>query len=191
MKVFLDFDNTLVDLAQGWLDWLAKEKYIKVTTKHIKEWDWLSKTYGEHVNEYWKTPNIYDDIIPIPGSITFVEALKRIYGRENILIISNSAKNMIDEKTIFAEKYFKILPTNVLHVADKWKYTSEGVLIDDAPHNVIDHVKANQTPAILFNYRNKWGWANLKEPVKFVTTCINYADCLTELAKIKKKFFSK
>ncbi len=191
MKVYLDFDSTLVTLAEEWIKWLKEEKFIKISTKDILHWNWISDTYGEHVNQFWKTEGIYKNKIkPISGSVEFVNILKKIYGFENVIIISNSARNMVDEKIEFAKKHFNIIPNNFLHVEEKWKYTSDGILIDDAPHNVISHTKNNSKPAILFNYRNRYGWAKLNSPEKYVTICNGYDKCL-EVLNSSKRFFSE
>lgn len=190
MRVYLDMDNTLVDLADGWVKWLKKKNIANITSKDILNWDWISENFGNKSNDYWKTPGIYErDILPIPGSITFVAALQKIYGKDDVVIISNSARNMIAEKTDYAVKHFKVDSGNILHVEHKSQYTFDGVLIDDAPHNIINHIKQNQVPGLLFNYRNRWGWAKLEEPNVLIKTCINYADCITQLEKARKQFF--
>ncbi len=185
-------DNTLVNLVAGWIKWLKKEKYINITATNILNQCWISETYGEHANEYWKRSGIYEnEVLPIPGAINFIKALKYIYGENNIIIISNSVRNMVNEKTKYALEVFEIINTNFLHTSEKWKYTEDGILIDDAPCDVLDHVKSNHTPAILFNYRNRYGWAKLDKPNKLVHTCTNYAECITILSKIQSKYFPK
>ena len=190
MRCYLDFDSTLVDLTKGWLDWLKKEKFIKITTKNIVQWDWVPQTYGSHVNEYWQTKGIYDTIKPISGAVEFVTVLKSLYGTENVFLISNSHSNMIKEKEDYARRVFKISPSSFHHADSKWQFTSDGVLVDDAPHNVIAHVRNNLKPAILFNYRNRYGWSKLERPEKFVTICNCYGKCL-ETINNSKKYFSE
>lgn len=189
MKIYLDFDSTLVDFTKGWIDWLKKEKNIKIKAKDIEHWDWISKHHGEDVNRYWKTSGIYkNDIKPIAGSQEFIVILKYLYGEDNIFIISNSARNMEDEKWEYSKKHFNFNPSNFIHVADKFKYTSDGILIDDAPHNVVDHVVNNGKPAILFNYRNTYGWGKLEQKHRLITICNTYADCIGVIDTFKKFF---
>ena len=74
--------------------------------------------------------------------------------------------------------------------SDKWKYTSDGILIDDAPHNVIAHTLNNKKPSILFNYRNRYGWANLDKNIPMIVKCLDYSECLKVL-DYSKKYFPK
>ena len=189
-KVYVDLDSTLVDLMSEWIKWLNDEKFIKIKTQNILHWEYLSEKYGEHVNDFWKQKGIYNNIKPINGSIEFMYILKKMYGKENVVVISKCVKSNQEEKVKYSEKIFGVLPNNFINASDKWQFTSDGILIDDAPHNVIDHVKRNNKPAILFNYRNRYGWANIKEKVPFVSKCKDYAECLEVIDK-SKKFFEK
>ena len=186
MRIYLDFDSTLVDLVSGWINWLKLEKNIRIMQGDITSWNWISETFGEDVNDYWKIKGIYNTIKPIPGSIEFVTVLKDLYGKENIFIISHSDVTMKKEKELYAEKHYKTLASNFFHAEKKWEYTSDGLLMDDAPHNVLGHTRNNNKPAILFNYRNKYGWATLKSPEKGVTICTDYGKCLQVIDSNKK-----
>lgn len=189
MKIFLDFDSTLVDLHEPYINWLKAEKNIKIKTKDISHWNWVIEQYGEDTSNYFKIDGIYEkEVKPISGSQLFIKTLNKLYGKENVFIISNSFKNMVIEKTEYARKNYDIFINNFIHVEDKWKFTSDGILVDDAPHNVVNHTINNRKPSILFNYRNRYGWAKLKNPISMITTCIGYSDCLNIIEKSKKFF---
>jgi 5'(3')-deoxyribonucleotidase len=188
MKVFLDYDNTLCDLLSPWLDWLKLEKNIRIKQMDIQNWNWISENFGEDTNDYWKTKGIYDNIKPISGAVEFMMVLKKVYGSENVFLISNSASNMIREKEAHAKKHFGIEGNYFQHADNKWEYTSDGILIDDAPHNVVAHVMNNNKPAILFNYRNRYGWANVPVKIKNLTTCTDYGKILKVINDNKKYF---
>lgn len=189
-KIYVDMDSTLVDLMSNWIDWLNKEKSVKVTTKEIIHWDYIAETFGEEANNFWKTKGVYNNVKPINGSVEFMYILQKMYDKENVVIISKCVKSNYDEKVKYAEKYFNILPNNFINASDKWQFTSDGILIDDAPHNVIEHSIKNEKPSILFNYRNRYGWANLNKEHKLITKCKDYSECL-KVIKSSEKYFKE
>jgi len=162
MKIFVDYDSTLVDLIDGWLKWIKKTHGHKIKTEQITEWNWLSNTHGEAMNDYWKINGVYNrDVKPISGAVMFMDALRNLYGEESVFIISASHCGMENEKAEHAKKHFGIDPGYFMHKHEKYRYTSDGILIDDAPHYIAQHIRANEKPGILFNYRNRYGWAYL------------------------------
>lgn len=190
MKIYLDYDDTLVDLIGPTLSWIGVQRgQSPCARSEMVTYDYLPRRYGDWVAEYWRKPHTYfTDIQPLDGAIEFVEDLKSKYGKHNIFIVTRAAFEIREEKAEHAEYYFGINPENVLFNWDKFMVTKNGILIDDYIENVLGHVSKNLLPGILFNYQNRNPWANTDIQSDWVRIASTYKDITSILGELHEDF---
>lgn len=156
-KLYVDLDETLLDSISVWLQWIYEVKNVIIKREDILTYEHIFESYGSSFMDFWNDPSYYncDTIKPLNGAIEFIDALKSKYGKDNITIATWSYNDIVPYKNEIAKKFFGI--NNVIHSKEKWKHTCDGVLVDDAPHNIEEHSVNNH--GILFNYDDMNPWA--------------------------------
>ncbi len=164
MKIYIDYDTTLVNLIDPWVGWINEKYNVAITSNDINRWYFLGEVFGLEANDFWKseTYNHYTDrdvFQPYKGAVEFFHALQNLYGHENIFIISSTKDHHKKEKIKHAKHYFGISDDQFIAV-EKGKHTltNDGILIDDYPLHVMEHIYHNQKKGIVFNYENRFGW---------------------------------
>lgn len=170
MKIILDYDSTLVDLMGPWIGWLKREYGVSVSTKDIKYFGWLKDAFGDKADDFWRTPGVYDTVVPLPGAQDFVSFLLRM--GYDVSVVSASHPDMYVEKEIHCAKYFGL---DMKHSHSKHELTKDALLIDDCPAHVHEHVRVNPGCwAFLFNYMGSYGWAKPLITSYHVRTVMGY-----------------
>ena len=54
MKIFIDYDTTLVNFITPWLDWVNKKYNRNFTTNEITRWYFLREELGKDADDFWK-----------------------------------------------------------------------------------------------------------------------------------------
>ena len=164
MTVFIDYDTTLVNLIDPWVEWINKKYNVTISSNDINRWYYLGEVFGSEANNFWKSEeyNHYTDreiFQPYEGAVEFFHTLQDMFGRENVFIISSTKDHHKKEKIEHAKHYFSISNDQFIAV-EKGKYTltSGGVLIDDYPLHVMDHIEYNKHKGIVFNFEDRFGW---------------------------------
>lgn len=163
-KIFVDYDSTLNNLDDAWVKWVNEKYNQNITRSHIEHWDWMEDYFGIEANDFFKDPKIYSDdvIVPISGSQNFMFSLCYEYGAENVFIITASANGTTNSKDNHIVEYyngFGFLRENIIHTHDKHEYTKEGIIIDDAVHQVESHCINNNKLGIVFDRDGLNGWS--------------------------------
>ncbi len=82
-----------------------------------------------------------------------------MFGVENTFIVSSTKEYHKTEKIEHAKHYFGVDETQFIPVnKEKYHITKEGILIDDYPLHVMEHVAYNRKKGIVFNLDNRFGW---------------------------------
>jgi len=85
--------------------------------------------------------------------------LQNQFGKENVIIISSTRDHHTKEKIEHAQHYFGIDKEQFIPVnKEKYSFTKDGILIDDYPLHVMEHIEYNKQKGIIFNYENRFGW---------------------------------
>ncbi|MDY0198976.1 MAG: hypothetical protein RBR68_14320 [Tenuifilaceae bacterium] len=162
MKIYIDLDSVLADIDSAWCNWMKHELRINIKPEDILFWDYPKMLYGNIVSEFWNLETIYKDCIIFEGAIEFISSLKSIYGKENIILISAKYESLIEAKNEWIKRWLG--DTLAIHESQKFKFTKDGILIDDRFENVLLHITQNKKPGILFNYNDKYPWVrNFKD----------------------------
>lgn len=155
--IYLDYDDTLVDFNAAVLARVNKEHGTNLTHRDIEYYGFLPDTYGPGVRKLWQSHGLYADVRPFSTSELFLKILSEKY---RIRIITKSHPHVQVEKEYHAKMYFGIRDDMFIHIdEDKFPYTTDGVLVDDAAHHIEKHILENNQPGILFNMDSQNGWS--------------------------------
>jgi 5'(3')-deoxyribonucleotidase len=164
MKIFVDYDTTLINLIDPWVQWINEKYSVNITTDDINRWYFLGEVFGKEADEFWRSEqyNHYIDksvLLPYDGAVEFFYTLQKKYGVENVFIVSSTRDHHVIEKIEHAQHYFGIDKKRFIAVnKEKFNVTKDGILIDDYPLHVFEHIEYNQQKGIVFNYENRFGW---------------------------------
>lgn len=164
MKIYIDYDTTLVNLIDPWVEWINQKYHVTLSTSDINRWYFLSDVFGKEANDFWKSDryNLYADkdvLKPFDGAVDFFYRLEDKFGTENVFIVSSTLDHHQKEKMNHAQYYFGIIETQFIPVGkEKYHITRDGILIDDYPLHVMEHVKFNKQKGIVFNFEDRFGW---------------------------------
>lgn len=161
MNIYLDLDETIVDIITPTLKWLNSTFGILEERKNIKYYSYLKDTHGTAVVDYWSNPYLYDKDIakPFEGAIEFVNTLRSM--GFNIFILSNCTDKNYLAKIKYVNKYFNISSFISCFHNKKWEFLKKNdILVDDHYANCISHTMINDGKSILFNYNRINPWAS-------------------------------
>jgi len=165
MKIFIDYDTTLVNLIDPWVAWINEKYNVHITSNDINRWYFLGEVFGKEADDFWRSEKynhyIDKDIIqPYNGAIEFFHTLQDRFGVKNVCIISSTRNHHKEEKIKHAQHYFDIDKEQFIAVnKEKYNTTKNGILIDDYPLHVMEHIEYNKQKGIVFNWENRFGWA--------------------------------
>lgn len=158
MRVYCDYDNTLVDTHGAWLKILSDRHGIRLRKQDVLYAKYVEDTYGNWTLDYCKRKNFYDVVPPIPGAIWFLDALREVAGEENVFLLSASHVENAKEKSAHAWKHFRFPKDRFIHSRIKHTVTRDGVLVDDYVKHVAAHVRRNAKRGVLLNLHGEFGW---------------------------------
>ncbi len=164
MTVFVDYDTTLVNLIDPWVEWINKKYNVTISSNDINRWYYLGEVFGKEADDFWRSEkyNHYTDkeiFQPYEGAVDFFHTLQEKFGAENTFIISSTRDHHKEEKIKHAKHYFGIDEKQFIPVnKEKYNVTKNGILIDDYPLHVMEHIEYNKQKGIVFNYENRFGW---------------------------------
>ncbi len=164
MKVFIDYDTTLVNLIDPWVAWINKKYNVTISSNDINRWYFLGEVFGREADDFWRSKkyNHYTNkeiLQPFEGAVEFFQTIQNMFGVESTFIVSSTRDHHKEEKIEHAKHFFDIDATQFIPVnKEKYHITKDGILIDDYPLHVMEHVKYNNQKGIVFNLDNRFGW---------------------------------
>lgn len=149
LEVLIDLDSTVVHLDKKWYGTWNERTGDDLHPEKVDTWDThlycknQDKAFYQILNE----PGFFRDLEPIAGAL---DAVKHLFdqGHELYIITSSPNGGMHDKKLWVKDHLPFIKPKHVMMVDVKHKVHGD-VLIDDAPHNIIDYRKAWPTSLIV------------------------------------------
>ena len=164
IKIFFGFKIMTFDFdGVGWnLDKIMSQLVyidygIEYKTQDATYWAYFYEKYPKSTR-CWTEWDLYKQAGFIEGFLEFFEEVKAIYGPDAIQFVTSSPESIQEEKT---KMMTDILGVDVIHVTkeNKSKYTKGTILIDDAAHNIEDHLENTSNKAILFDLHGTYGWS--------------------------------
>ena len=161
MNIYIDLDETLVDIITPTLKWLNSTFGILEERKNIKYYSYLQDKHGPPIIDFWSDSYLYDRDIakPFEGAIEFVNTLKA--KDLNIFILSNCTDKNYLAKIKYVNRHFNISSFIPCFHNKKWEFLKkDDILVDDHYSNCISHTMINDGKSILFNYDGVNPWAS-------------------------------
>lgn len=171
----IDFDEVLYNLSDVTNNFIL-ETYGEVTHPDLIGWEYFNDNFPLVVSECWNNEHVYSKGELIDGAENFMLELINLYSVDNLQIVTNSLPNVVNFKNKFIKDKFGNI--DVIHTKEKWKYTKDTILIDDAIHNVIDHSEINNCESILFDKDGKYVWNHVDIDNRLITRLKSYEDIL-------------
>lgn len=181
-KVSIDFDEVLYGLHEAHAIFLKEEYGVDVKRKDVTDWNYLIDNYP-NITEVWSEWNKYIRGDLLEGSIGFVKKVNELFGIDNVKIVTATHTDIIKEKDVFVKEHFD---NEVIHSCkQKFLYTKDSILLDDHGKNIIDHVRENSAPGIIFDQGYGWNQNKAENHVKDIYRAASYDEVLYILKHVK------
>lgn len=145
MTILVDIDDTIIQLLLAWVYWLNNKYNLNVDYKDINNWivsSFFPSLTKEQVYEALTQEEIWKSIKPMPEAAEYLKKL--IDNGNNIyLVTATDYRNVFPKFEYVIKKYFPFIGWNQVIVTANKQMIKADILIDDAPHNLIngDYVK--------------------------------------------------
>lgn len=137
MIIAFDVDDVLADLVPAWLNRYNKKYKDDLTTFQLTEWDvtrFVKEDCGKKIYDFL-TPDLYNDVKPIPGALEAVENARKI---GTVVFCTSSLGRHAGRKLEWLNEHgFDVSHKEYIECGNKG-YLKADVLIDDCPQNLID-----------------------------------------------------
>lgn len=140
MTILVDMDDVLEDLSGAWIDFLNSEYGTEVDKNAPKEWD-MGKSFPDltkaQVYAPLYDPDFWRTVKPIDGAAKTLERL--IHEGYEVFVVTASNYSTLQTKmedVLF--RYFPFLDWSNVIVASNKQMIRGDILVDDAPHNLLD-----------------------------------------------------
>lgn len=145
LPILVDCDEVLADFTRAALDIAARDLNVHLRKEDLHVWDFISPVPGlreaitRAVND-----GLCRNLLPCDGAGEFLDELERRYGSENVLVLTRPwttapgvvSKTWLCQRAAWLEAFG--VPENRLIQTGAPKRLFPGILLDDAPHNVVD-----------------------------------------------------
>lgn len=140
LKVLVDMDDTMTNLLGSWLDRLNKKHGTDVSYEDVTCWDmcvFFPSLSKEEVFAPLHDDTLWEDIRPIAGSVRCLNQI--IKDGHEVFVVTASHYNTVKpkfEKVLL--EYFPFISWDNVIITSKKQMIKGDILIDDAPHNLVD-----------------------------------------------------
>lgn len=55
MKIYIDYDTTLINLIDPWVDWINERYNVNITSNDINRWYFLGEVFDKTANDFWRS----------------------------------------------------------------------------------------------------------------------------------------
>jgi len=135
MRIFIDMDETTVDLFSDWLSLYNHDYNDTLTIEGVTTWDvakFAKPECGVKIYEYLYQKGLFKNLKALPGATGFVRKLHED-GHEVHLVTASPGPVAAKEKLEWVADNFPFLPDRrVMTVYDKWLLDGD-IIIDDKP----------------------------------------------------------
>ena len=171
-----DVDSVLLDTEEVIFERINAVYNRVINAKDVTHWTFYMENFPS-ILEYFGNPELYEKVKPIYEMIEVMREVIEIYGANNIQLITSSHSDMKEAKEAALRRFYGHLKDwekiDIIHVGLKDEDMGEGlesnishhkhvfsensILIDDAIHNIEDHLNHNHyNEAILVDFGYGW-----------------------------------
>lgn len=136
MKIGIDLDNVLNNLNHEWIKTYKKYNNDNITIDDIKCWDIHRHVkIGREIYSYLDLTFATVELQPLKNAIEVTQRLSKHY---DLFVVTASSPKHLQTKVNWVNKYFPHIPKDNFITAYRKDLINTDVLIDDAPHNIIN-----------------------------------------------------
>lgn len=175
-KISLDFDEVIYNLRELTHNFVYKHYSVLPETNNIG--------FGYYTDNFpliyncWGTEEEYSKGNLIQGAKEFVNELISIYSIDSIQIVTNSFDGVIDYKNNLIKELFGDI--KVIHTKNKSLVTTGTILIDDALHNIEEHITNNINDyGIIFDLNYNWNQEKLEDKYNNIYRATSYDEVIS------------
>jgi hypothetical protein len=169
LTISLDADDTFNNLSEHTFKTVIKQtKQEIINPKYMNFGYYFENNLGKEATKAWGHWENYQHVKLLRDTKPFIKTLKTFFDNHLQIITAsvNECGTMHENKDKYIEEHLNINPNNIFHTSTKYEYTKNGILVDDGPHNIADHLVKTNGNAILFNFGNNRGWATMEHVEK-------------------------
>ncbi len=140
LTILTDMDDTIEDLLEAWLSYLNDKHGLNVCKDDVREWDMTAAFPSLQPDDVF-TPlydnSLWESVRPMPYASEILERLKE--DGHDIYVVTSAHYKSVEaklERVLF--RYFPFFDWTHVIIASNKQLIKGDVLIDDAPHNLID-----------------------------------------------------
>lgn len=138
LTVLVDFDQTLNNLNDAWVDYLNNRHGTTVKPDDIRDWD-MTKAFpaltSEQIYAPLKEEALWSNVVPLNKSYENVVKLREDGHRILVVTTSNPTTVPIKLNRVLF-KYFPFFDYHDVIITSRKQLICGDVLVDDAPHNL-------------------------------------------------------
>lgn len=159
LTLAVDVDGTIADLMTPWVKRYNRDYKDNLTPYNILDWDvrkFTKPEAGDMTFEYLEDASLYDEVLPIEGSLDAVDTLREYY---NIKYVTHATNGTKGRKFLWLKEHGFIKDGDeYFEMKDKSDFPAD-FLIDDKYENVVSFIGEGRGVGFLFgqpwNY-NEW-----------------------------------
>lgn len=159
-KISFDVDSVLFDTEAIIIKEIKEIYGVTITQKDVTHWDFYAENFPKILDKF-ASNNFYETVKKIEQMDNVLESIIEGYGINSLQLVTSTHSNVKNSKEealnrLFSHiKGFEIIP--IIHVGlketghvggeevhHKYEYSKNTILIDDAIHNIHDHVEINK-----------------------------------------------
>lgn len=140
LRILVDMDDTIENLGETWVNFLNERYGLDVKWSEIEDWD-LHKAFPTldemQIYDALFEAKLWARVRPFDGA---VDSLKWMIDEgHDVYIVTASHPGTVYEKfELVLQRYFPFITPDKLIVIKNKQMLNADILIDDAPHNLID-----------------------------------------------------
>lgn len=151
--VLVDLDSTIVHTTEAWLKVLNATFNKNITLSDLKDWEDIHRFFGKKESKsILFSENFYKNHVkPIEGAYEFLMSINALGYDVKLLTASPKSNSKID----YINENFPNVFSELIFEIDKTKVHGD-IIIDDAPHNVIPHMRTHKSLGFLYNHNGTY-----------------------------------
>lgn len=191
-NIACDVDDVVAPLFKEVIGRYNRDWQDNLTGADILSWDfhkYIKPDCGRKVYEYFKNPDLYENMIPVEGSVAGVQRLRDL--GHTVVFVTSCYYGMVDQKAKWLEqqgfclppKWGGMLPDDLIVATNKHFLTAD-LLIDDAAHTIKTWIVETRRRAIMVQYPHN---ASLDLPSMFSPWLLranNWAEIVAHVEKL-------
>jgi len=164
-----DVDSVALKTEDSIIEHIEEFHNIKITPKDVTHWGYYTENFPSVIN-FFSNEKLYEGVKNIKGMDIVIENLIKDFGPNSIQFITSSHSKVKKAKERCLLKNYGHIEDfekiNIIHVGlegeegtnhEKHHFTNQTIMIDDAIHNIEDHLNSNpKHKAILVDFGYGW-----------------------------------